>query len=59
VARIELAPQVLDDLDRFVEHMIALGVEASEHRVDELIGALDVLAAPKSGAPSAPASASS
>jgi toxin ParE1/3/4 len=44
VARIELAPEVLDDLDRFVEHMSSFGVEDVGRRVEDLIAAIHVLA---------------
>lgn len=44
MARLELAPEVLDDLDRFVEHMRTFEVDDVERRVDELLAALEVLA---------------
>ena len=45
MARIELAPEVLDDFDRFFDHMAAFGaaVDASR-RIDEIIEAVDILA---------------
>ena len=44
MARIELAIEVLDDLDRFVDHMASFGVEDVELRIEELIEAIQVLA---------------
>lgn len=44
MSRIELAPEVLDDLDRFVVHMASFGVDDIGQRVDDLIAAIQVLA---------------
>lgn len=44
MSRIEIAPEVLDDLDRFVVHMAGFGVEDVSQRVEDLISAIQVLA---------------
>lgn len=45
MARIELAPEVFDDFDRFFDHMAEFGAAAdTPQRMDEIIGAVDVLA---------------
>ncbi len=45
MARIELVPEVLDDFDRFFDHMAQFGATAdAPQRIDEIIGAVDVLA---------------
>jgi plasmid stabilization system protein ParE len=41
--RIELAPEVLDDFDRFVEHMERHGVENIPARIEEILQAVQVL----------------
>lgn len=52
MARIELAPEVIDDLDRFVEHMTRFGADDVELRIEELIEAIQVLAhSPQLGRP--------
>ena len=43
VARIELAPEVLDDLDRFLDHMTQFAVADIPDRVQEILGSLEVL----------------
>jgi plasmid stabilization system protein ParE len=43
MTRIELAPEVLDDFDRFVAHMEQHGVENIPERIDELLHAVQVL----------------
>lgn len=43
MARIELAPQIADDFDRIIDHLVTHHVEKSESRIDEIISALDVL----------------
>jgi plasmid stabilization system protein ParE len=43
VARIELAPQVLDDFDRFLDHMVRFGVVDAPERIEAIIGAIDIL----------------
>ncbi|HMQ74154.1 MAG TPA: type II toxin-antitoxin system RelE/ParE family toxin [Rubrivivax sp.] len=42
--RIELAPQVLDDFDRFFDHQAGHGIEDTPQRFAEIIEAIDVLA---------------
>lgn len=44
MARVRLAPGVLEDLDRIVDHLHRHEVEAADDRVNEIISALDVLA---------------
>jgi toxin ParE1/3/4 len=44
MARIRLAPGVLDDLERIVAHLRRHEAEAAEERVGQIISALDVLA---------------
>lgn len=44
MTRIEFAPEVMDDLDRFVEHMSSVGTDDVEQRIDDLLGALQILA---------------
>jgi plasmid stabilization system protein ParE len=44
VARVELVPAVLDDLDRIVAHLHQHEVTDADARVEQVIGALDVLA---------------
>jgi plasmid stabilization system protein ParE len=52
MARIELAPEVMDDLDRFVDHMTSFGVADAERRIEELIAAIEVLThSPQIGRP--------
>ncbi|MGO4392255.1 type II toxin-antitoxin system RelE/ParE family toxin [Variovorax sp. M-6] len=44
MARIELAPDVLDDMDRFVDHMVQYEVDNAAERVEEIVQAIDILA---------------
>ena len=44
MARIELAPGVLDDFDRFLEHMAEFELDDAPERLGEIIGALQILA---------------
>lgn len=44
MARIEFAPRVLDDIDRFVEHMVRFGVENIPSRVAAIVEAIQILA---------------
>jgi plasmid stabilization system protein ParE len=44
MARIELAPAVLDDFDRFFDHMVEFGVTDAPQRVAEIVAAVQVLA---------------
>jgi toxin ParE1/3/4 len=43
MARIELAPEVGDDFDRILEHLVSCQVEIPGQRIGEIIIALDVL----------------
>jgi plasmid stabilization system protein ParE len=43
VARIEAAPEVLDDFDRFFEHLTEFEVEDVAGRMAEILQAVDVL----------------
>ena len=43
MARIELAPEVAEDFDRILDHLLALQVENPERRMGEIITALDVV----------------
>ncbi len=43
MARIELAAQVLDDFDRFFDHMARFGVEDAPAGIAEIIQAVDIL----------------
>jgi len=43
-SRIELAPEVLDDFDRFIEHMEEHAIEDGAVRIAELVAAIEVLA---------------
>jgi toxin ParE1/3/4 len=44
MARIELAPEVLDDFDRFLDHLVEAGGEAAPQRVAQIVQSLQVLA---------------
>lgn len=44
MARIELAPGVLDDFDRFFDHMAQSDPASAPQRIDEIVQALQVLA---------------
>lgn len=44
MARIELAPEVLDDFDRFFDHQAQFGIEDSLERIGEIIQAVQILA---------------
>src|SRR5208282_4048175 len=43
MARVELAPEVLDDFDRFFNHMARFEVEDAPARVGEIVQAVQVL----------------
>jgi plasmid stabilization system protein ParE len=43
VSRVELAPEVGDDLDRIVEHLFQHQVADAPSRVEDIIRAIDVL----------------
>lgn len=44
MARIEMAPEVLDDFDRILEYQARLKVAAGAARILEIVQAIDVLA---------------
>ena len=43
MTRIEIAPEVAEDFERILDHLATFQVEHPERRIDEIIGALDVL----------------
>jgi plasmid stabilization system protein ParE len=43
VAHVELAPEVLDDFDRFLTHMAQYEIEDGPARIAEIMQAIDVL----------------
>lgn len=43
MARIELAPEVLDDFDRFIDHLAQFAAQDVPERVAEIIDALQIL----------------
>jgi len=43
MARVELAPEVLDDFERFLDHMACYGVEDAPARIGEIVQALQIL----------------
>ena len=44
VARIELAPEVFDDFDRFFDHMARFEVGDASERIGEILQAVQILA---------------
>jgi plasmid stabilization system protein ParE len=44
MARIELAPEVLQDFDRFFDHMAAFEVADAAERIEQIVQAVQVLA---------------
>ena len=44
MARIELAPEVLDDIDRFLDHMARFEIEDAPARIGEIVQAIQILA---------------
>lgn len=52
MARIELAPEVLDDFDRFLDHLAQFDAADTSERVGAIVRGLDVLAhSPEIGHP--------
>jgi len=52
MARIELLPEVFDDLDRIFDHLAQYDVEGASGRIVEILSAIDVLATnPQIGRP--------
>lgn len=43
MARIELAPEIGEDLDRILEHLRSQEITNASRRLDEIIAALDIL----------------
>jgi plasmid stabilization system protein ParE len=43
MARIELAPEVFDDFDRFLDHMARFDIEDALARIGEIVQAIDIL----------------
>jgi plasmid stabilization system protein ParE len=43
MARIELVPELMDDFDRILDHLLAHELEDADSRVREVISAIDVL----------------
>ncbi len=43
MARIELAPEVADDFDRFLQHLLEHEVADARSRIEDIIRAIDVL----------------
>jgi plasmid stabilization system protein ParE len=43
MTRIELVPEVLEDLDRIIDHLAQFGVEDATARIGELLDAIQIL----------------
>lgn len=43
MARVALAPEVLDDFDRFFDHMVRFEVEDAPARIGEIVQAMQIL----------------
>lgn len=43
MARVELAPEVLDDFDRFVDHLLNAESDHAATRIGQIVNALQVL----------------
>jgi plasmid stabilization system protein ParE len=43
MARIELAPEVLDDFDRIFDHIANFNVDSAPQRIEEITKAIDIL----------------
>ena len=43
MARVELAPDVFDDFDRFLDHMIHSKMEQAPARISEIVQAIQIL----------------
>jgi toxin ParE1/3/4 len=43
MARVELAPDVLDDFDRFFDHLTRFEVEDAQARIAEIVQAIQIL----------------
>lgn len=54
--RIELAPEVADDFERILDHLVQHGVEDAASRIQDIIAAIDTLQRnPMIGRPAGPA----
>ena len=42
--RVELAPEVLDDFDRFFEHLTQFEVDDAPQRIEQIVAAIQILA---------------
>ena len=52
MTRIELAPEVLDDFDRFFDHIAQHDLESAPERIDTILEALQILSlSPQIGRP--------
>lgn len=52
MVRIELAPGVLDDIDRIIDHLRKHQVPTTDERIGEILEAIDILAhSPRIGRP--------
>ncbi|MEO7008564.1 MAG: type II toxin-antitoxin system RelE/ParE family toxin [Caldimonas sp.] len=43
MARVELAPEVFDDFDRFFDHIARFDLDNAPERIDEILQALQIL----------------
>lgn len=43
MARVELAPEVFDDFDRFLDHMARFDVEDASARIGEIVQTIQIL----------------
>ena len=43
VPRVELAPGVVEDFSRIIEHLVANAADTSGQRIDEIVAAIDIL----------------
>jgi plasmid stabilization system protein ParE len=43
MARIELAPEIFDDFDRFFEHLAQFGTENGPGRIEDILHAIQIL----------------
>jgi plasmid stabilization system protein ParE len=41
--RIEFAPEVVDDFDRIVDHLVQHGVDDAASRIGDIVAAIDIL----------------
>ncbi|MGJ8670117.1 MAG: type II toxin-antitoxin system RelE/ParE family toxin [Oceanococcus sp.] len=43
MARIELTPEIIEDLDRIIEHLLEHQVESPQERIEAITSAIDLL----------------